>query len=179
MFLVLSRQDLARLSPALRAELQQLVFNRPEASYEEIDFPDWGGNESADPEFDPPHAAPWPDSSDKAGDSKRVIDINVDEARALVGNLSAKSIQTLRRFASDESVAFDSLVGPGNAYESLSDLKRSFVGAVNRRLRTVTRNRSAVLFRKVEGDAGLSITVRPMTAAALKQVMPTGSSEDS
>ncbi len=179
MFLVLSRQDLARLSPALRAELEQLLFSRPDADYEEIELPDWGDIERVDNGSDNPHLAPWPDTPVRAGYSKRVVDISVDEARALVGNLSAKSIQTLRQFAYDERVSFDSLVGPDNAYESLSDLKRSFVGAVNRRLRTVTRNRSAVLFRKIEEDAGFSIAVRPMTAAALKQVMLTGSSGDS
>ncbi len=171
MFLVLSRQDLARLSPELRTELEQLVFSKPAADYEEMEFPDWGGNENAYHEPDQTLAAPWSDSPHRSGDSKTVIDISVDEARALLGNLSAKSIETLRQFASGESVAFDSLVGPDNAYESLSDLKRSFVGAVNRRLRTVTRNRSAVLFRKTEGEAGVSITVRPMTAAALQQAM--------
>lgn len=171
MFLVLTKQDLARLSPELRAELQELIFSKKNADHEEIEFADWGIDDGADHETDREHSPPWPDSYEKSGEGKKVIDINVAEAKALIGNLSAKSIETLKQFASNESVSFDSLVGPGSAYESLSVLKRSFVGAVNRRLRTVTRNRSAVLFRKIEGENGLSIAVRPMTAAALQQAM--------
>ncbi len=172
MFLVLTMQDLARLSPELRAELKEFAFGRSDADYEELELPDWGISDGADLEAEHNLAPPWPDSTERSGDSKKVIDISAEEAKALLGNLSAKSIETLRKFASGESVAFDSLVGPGNAYENLSDLKRSFVGAVNRRLRTVTRNRSAVLFRKIDGEGGVSIAVRPMTAAALQQAMP-------
>jgi hypothetical protein len=177
-FLVLTKQDLARLSPELRAELQVLIFSKKNADHAEIEFADWGISDGTNHETDRENSPPWPDSSEKSGDGKKVIDISVEEAKALIGNLSDKSIATLKQFASSESVAFDSLVGPENAYESLSDLKRSFVGAVNRRLRTVTRNRSAVLFRKVEGENGLSIEVRPMTAAALKKAMSQETIED-
>ncbi len=171
MFLVLTKQDLARLSPELRAELQKLVFSNSDENHEEIDFADWGIADGTDYETDRELAPSWPESSERSGDSKKVIDISLEEAKALIGNLSAKSISTLKQFALNESVAFDALVGPNNTYESLNDLKRSFVGAVNRRLRTVTRNRTAVLFRKIEGENGLSIAVRPMTATALKQAM--------
>lgn len=40
----------------------------------------------------------------------------------------------------------------------------------NRRLRTVTRNRSAVLFRKIETDDGVGIAVKEQTAIALRNV---------
>lgn len=171
MFLLLTKQDLARLSPATRAELMEIAFGGADVFHEEIGIADWGIADAAYLVADGASVPPWPDSEERSGDSKRVIDISPEQAKALVGNLGAKSIETLKRFATGESVAFDSLVGPGNAYESLSDLKRSFVGAVNRRLRTVTRNRSAVLFRKVEGESGISIAVRPLTAAALRQAL--------
>ena len=170
MLLVLTQQDLARLSPELRAELKELAFGKSEADHDEFEFIGQEVTYRSDLESDSNDAPPWPESAGRSGDSKKVIDISVDEAKALLGNLSAKSIETLKQFASGEGIAFDSLVGPGNDYESLSDLKRSFVGAVNRRLRTVTRNRSAVLFRKTEEGDGVSIAVRPMTAASLTQV---------
>lgn len=170
MYLVLTRQDLARLSPELRAELKMLAFEKFEGGNEERVSEEMGMAVSHDPGIDWDYAPPWPEPSEKSGDNKRVIDIATDEAVALLGNLSAKSVETLKRFASGEGIPFDSLVGPENSYKDLSDLKRSFVGAVNRRLRTVTGNRSAVLFRKIEGDDGVSIAVRPVTAASLTQV---------
>lgn len=168
MFLVLTAQDLARLSPELRAELKELAFGKDNSGIEEDAF---GGVEALDvpwleAESD---AMRWSDMPEKSNDAKTVIDISEEEAKALLRNLSAKSIDTLRQFASGESILLDSLVGDGKPYESFSDLKRSFVGAVNRRLRTVTRNRSAVLFRRVDGTAGDSIALRPQTAAALKK----------
>ena len=177
MFLVLTTQDLARLSPQARAELKELSFGKSEAGHEELAFAELGITDSHDLGTDRDDAPPWPESSERSGADKRVIDISTDEAIALLGNLSPKSIQTLKQFASGEGIPFDSLVGPGNDYKSLSDLKRSFVGAVNRRLRTVTRNRSAVLFRKIEGGNGISIAVRPKTAAALMQALPSENSD--
>jgi hypothetical protein len=166
-FLVLTQQDLAQLSPELRAELQRLVFSSTgsdEGAFAVIETSDIPYQES---EHD--IELPWPEAPKKTGDAKAVIDISEDQARALLGNLSAKSVETLRLFSSGESVSLDSLVGEGKAYESFSDLKRSFVGAVNRRLRTVTRNRTAVLFRRVDGGNEDSIAVRPQAALALRQ----------
>ena len=175
MMLVLTKQDLARLSPEFRAELIELLFSRTESSYDELTPAGQGLAESLDQQVVWDDAPPWPELSESSGDNKIVSDINVDEAIALLGNLSAKSIETLKRFTSGEGVPLDSLVGPNKDYKNLNNLKRSFVGAVNRRLRTVTRNRSAVLFSKVEGSDGISITVRPMTAEALKQALPVAS----
>lgn len=177
MLLVLTKQDLAQLSPELRVELIKLLFSKSESSYDELTLAGLGLVDNLDQQSVWDDAPPWPELSERSGDNKRVIDISVDEGIALLGNLSAKSIETLKLFASGEAVPLDSLVGSGKDYKNLNNLKRSFVGAVNRRLRTVTRNRSAVLFSKVEGGDGVSITVRPMTAAALGQALSTKKGE--
>lgn len=169
MFLVLTQQDLALLSPELRAELQRLVFGSTDTNSDERAFASIAMSDIPYQESERDFEPPWPDATEKTGDAKAVIDISEDQARALLGNLSAKSVETLRLFSSGECVSLDSLVGDGKAYENFSDLKRSFVGAVNRRLRTVTRNRSAVLFRKVDGGKEDSIAVRPQAALALRQ----------
>lgn len=168
MMIVLSQKDLAKLSPHLRQELQQFLFggSPPEEIPEFLTEEEFGGIDFQEPNDD--LSIPWEGMPDPTGDAKVVVDISENQAKALVANLSSKSIDTLRLFASGEVVNLESLVGAEMAYASFADLKRSFVGAVNRRLRTVTRNRSAVLFRKVEGVEGVGIAVRPQTATALR-----------
>ena len=178
MHLVLTQEDLARLSPECRSELQLLFFGPASV---DSGIPLSSGidvTEMPSHEIERDFLPAWPDDFEKSGAAKTVVDLNALEARSLLANLSAKSVETLRLFASDDSVALDALVGTEKAYENLSDLKRSFVGAVNRRLRTVTRNRSAVLFRKVEGSTGISIAVRPRTAAALHLALSSANEKD-
>lgn len=106
--------------------------------------------------------------------AKRVIDITPEQAKELIANISEKSIETLKRFASGGAIALDDLFGEGKPYLNLSDLKRSFVGAVNRRLRTVTGNRQAVLFLTVKPSAtqiGTQISVRQATAISLSHAL--------
>ena len=177
MFLVLTMQDLAKLSPELKAELKEFAFGRDSRGLEEGVFEGIDARDVPWLDAEGDSAPPWPEAFEKLGDSKMVVDISENEARALLGNLSAKSIDTLRLFASGESVLLDSLVGEGRPYESFSELKRSFVGAVNRRLRTVTRNRSAVLFRRVDADRGNSIEMRPKAATALQKALTVTSLE--
>lgn len=171
MFLVLTERDLARLSPEFRAELHKLAFGA--ASFDTgVDLPERiAASEMPSDELERDYLPAWPEAFEKSGAAKTVIDLDAAEAQALLANLGAKSVETLKLFASGESVALDELVGANKPYETMSDLKRSFVGAVNRRLRTVTRNRSAVLLRKVEGSKGIAIAVRPKTAAALRQAL--------
>ncbi len=76
----------------------------------------------------------------------------------------------LKLFAPGRSIALDELIGEHKPYANMTDLKRSFVGAVNRRLRTVTGNRQAVLFLTVKPEATEStvqISVRTITAESL------------
>lgn len=105
--------------------------------------------------------------------AKRVIDITPEQAKNLIANISGKSIETLRRFVTGEPISLDDLFGDGKPYSNLSDLKRSFVGAVNRRLRTVTGNRQAVLFLTVKSDSqeNTQIAVRQTTATSLNDAL--------
>lgn len=106
----------------------------------------------------------------EAPQAKRVIDISPEQAKDLIANISDKSIETLRLFVTGEPIALDDLFGDNKPYSNLSDLKRSFVGAVNRRLRTVTGNRRAVLFLTVKSDnpeSDTQIAVRQATADSL------------
>jgi len=113
-------------------------------------------------------------SQETQAGTKRVIDITPEQAKDLIANISDKSIETLRRFATGDPIALDDLFGDGKSYSNLSDLKRSFVGAVNRRLRTVTGNRQAVLFLTVKSDSaelGGRIAVRPATTTSLRHAL--------
>jgi hypothetical protein len=100
---------------------------------------------------------------------KRVVNITTEQARELIANISEKSQKTLRLFAAAERVGLDELVGGDGPYKDMNDLKRSFVGAVNRRLRTVVGNRSVVLFGSDRDRR--RIRVLPLAAAALRHAM--------
>lgn len=101
--------------------------------------------------------------------TKTVIDISPEQARELIANVSEKSQEALRLFASGQPVLLEVLIGPSAPYRDLNDLKRSLVGAVNRRLRTVTENRSAVLFSSDRDKTRIRVT--PLSAAALRQAL--------
>jgi hypothetical protein len=172
MMMIINARDLARMSPSLRAELQKLMFG--DAANAQCSEEDWREDENI-AHFDfanegfPPEL--WIGSADEILETKSVIDITTEQAKSLLANLSAKSIETLKLFATEPTVRLDQLVGENYPYANFGELKRSFVGAVNRRLRTVTRNRMAVLFRKVATNiegGGDEIAVRPLTAAALR-----------
>lgn len=166
MMLTLSSDDFSRLSPACQQEIFALFGFRGDGS----DFLD-----DADIGFDGLDA--WEGLANEAGaaryDVKRVIDITSDQAKGLLANISEKSRQTLQHFVAGVPVALDDLVGDDKPYENMTDLKRSFVGAVTRRLRTVTRNRQASLFLKssltdATGEEQAAVSVRPATADALR-----------
>lgn len=170
MMLTITSEDFSRLSASCQRELLALL------GFREGDEND-DSNESIPYEDGYP---PLPDElhlfdrqsegSETSSAAKRVIDINADQARDLIANISDKSIETLRLFASGEPVLIDDLCGDDKTYSNLSDLKRSFVGAVNRRLRTVTGNRQAVLFLTVNSDSpqtATKIAVRQTSAVSL------------
>lgn len=164
MMLVLTDHDLARMPASLRRELQQFLLSSLENNEHDVQ------TEEYDVDDLPAYLESPPFAEQESDNAKQVIDISETQARALIANLSDKSIATLRRFAGQAAVPLKELLGDDKAYANFSDLKRSFVGAVNRRLRTVTRNRTAVLFRKtspedLNGQEG--VAVRPQTAAAL------------
>ena len=174
MMIVITKHDIARMSPALRAELLNLMFEQSEQWKPEIS----SNTGDSDDLYFPYPSEPIdfgldsepPDSSV----SKTVIEADMSDITRLISNLSEKSIETLKFFASTEPVAVEDLVGDEKPYASYIELKRSFVGPVNRRLRTVTKNRSAVLFRKVsENDDEIMIGVKQGTADAIRCVLLT------
>lgn len=173
MMLTITPEDFAKLSVSCQQELIGLLGFNADSNYVDSD-------ESMPFEFSPEQISGEEyfqstiESHEATSSAKQVIDITVADAKDLIANISEKSIETLRRFTTVEPVNVDDLIGEMRPYSNLSDLKRSFVGAVNRRLRTVTGNRRAVLFLTVstEGsESGARIAVRPQTAAALNKAM--------
>ena len=155
MMLVLSPHDFQKLSPACRSELLRLLMNAPgsaDATFfsesTEVD----GGIET----------------EEVVSEEKKVVSLTVAEAGDLLGNISDRSSQTLKHFALGQGVPLDDLVGQGKPYKNYVELKRSFVGAVNRRLRTVSGNRNAALFSS-DRDQTL-IKVKPKTAQSLRRI---------
>ena len=119
------------------------------------------------------HKPRHPVANDIAGD-KQVVDISNEQAQSLIANISEKSLETLKLFAYGKPIDINELVGVDKLYGNFNELKRSFVGAVNRRLRTVTGNRQAVLFSSVKSEAGeeeTRIRVKSRTATALRCIL--------
>lgn len=177
MMLTLTDKDLARMSPDLRNGLIQFMLEINHSN----DY--FYGHETTNntPDYEEFLASfdentfsePAPINSNKKGKKvKNVIEIDENQAKDLVSNLSDKSINTLKEFTTEAPVPLSNLVGKGKPYNSYVELKRSFVGPVNRRLRTVTKNRSAVLFLKVnENDDDARISVKRGTTHALKSAL--------
>lgn len=162
MMLVLSPNDIGRLSPSCRAELIALMMSSDADELEGDDrFPSGILDRVADREI----AAP---TADDVLEEKVVVDLSVDEARDLLANISDRSKETLKLFASGHPVALSSLIGTGGEYRDYSELKRSFVGAVNRRLRTVSGNRNAAFFSSDRDKTRIKTTSK--TALALRCV---------
>ena len=172
--LIITKQDLDKMSIELRNELMQLMFEPAGSEFDEAITDGLSISlEEHRKNYDSAPQATNYDLSDKSKktNKKTVIPINEIQAKELVANLSDKSIETLRVFTSDTPVKLDSLVGDGKPYASYNKLKRSFVGPVNRRLRTVTQNRTAVLFRKTgESEDDSEISVKEETISALKHI---------
>lgn len=168
MMITLTDHDINRLSLACRQEIQQLFFSRQSETFL-ADEDVFGFEASSD--FQPLDTRTYT-HDDVEHDTKRVVGINLDQAKGLVANISEKSLQTLQLFTSGTPVLVDTLVGVDKPYENLTDLKRSFVGAVTRRLRTVTRNKKASIFLREsilgnDGEEKVAISVRPATAESL------------
>lgn len=181
MMIMITPQDFSRLSASCRQELLSLLA--PSVSElppreDEMSMP------SMDPDpYGPMDAhlfAPLPPDDNafamrtfavEAADAgaKRVIDISIEQARELIANVSERSQDALKLFAAGPAVPLTTLVGPSAPYRDFNDLKRSLVGAVNRRLRTVTENRVAVLFSSDRDKTRIRIT--PLSAVALRQAL--------
>lgn len=168
MMIVVSPQDFKKLSRACQLELISLIgftVGNMEHPYDSL-----AGEAIADLYIQKPRHAV---ANDIVGD-KQVIDISNEHAQSLIANISGKSLETLKLFAQGDPIDLNELVGTDKLYENFNDLKRSFVGAVNRRLRTVTGNRLAVLFSTLKSKTGeeeTRIRVKPRTAAALRSAL--------
>ena len=183
MMLMISPEDFKQLSPACQQELLSLLTR--EASLGKTTPamddapPDWDADEFLAEEdasyaieapvalTEAPARAPTPDATE--GAHKQVLDISPATARDLIANISDKSLSVLTQFANGLPVTQSSLIGTDAPYRDLNELKRSLVGAVNRRLRTVTDNRAAVLFASSRDRQRIHIT--PRSAASLRQAM--------
>ena len=156
MMLVLSPHDFQKLSPACRSELLRLLMN---------------DRSSADAAFflsESTEADGGIETEEVVSEEKKVVSLTVAEAGDLLRNLSERSSQTLKHFAVGQPVPLEDLVGQGKPYKNYVELKRSFVGAVNRRLRTVSGNRNAALFSS-DRDQTL-IKVKLKTAQSLRRI---------
>ena len=162
MMLVISSNDMRRLSPACRSELMAFFMSS------DADEP--VGDDRFPPGIFEAHESGGDDgaatTADDVIEEKRVVDLTADEARDLVANISNRSHETLKLFASGLPVALSALIGPGCEYRDYNELKRSFVGAVNRRLRTVSGNRNAALFSSDRDKTRIKTTRQ--TALALR-----------
>jgi hypothetical protein len=170
MMIVVSPGDFKKLSRACQLELISMIgFSVADAEhpYDSLAIED---DAIADLYIQKPR---HPVANDIVGD-KQVIEISNEDAKSLIANISGKSLETLKLFALGEPVDLNELVGTDMPYENFNDLKRSFVGGVNRRLRTVTGNRLAVLFstvKSISGEEETKIRVKPRTASALRCVL--------
>ncbi len=154
--LVLSPHDFQKLSPACRSELLRLLTN------------DRGSDEAAFFHSESTEADGGTETEEVVSEEKKVVSLTVTEAGDLLGNIGERSRRTLQHFAVGQPVPLDDLVGQGKPYKNYVELKRSFVGAVNRRLRTVSGNRNAALFSS-DRDQTL-IKVKPKTAQSLRRI---------
>ena len=167
MMIVLTPDDFKKLSASCRQEVLSLLDHRGQS------FADEGNAYYGEDGDAPPNASlplrPGGLTSEDVLEEEHVVDLTVDQARELVANISAKSQQTLKRFAQGTPVALEELIGEGRDYRDVTELKRSLVGAVKRRLRTITANRLAVLFSSDRDKT--RIRIKPLAAASLRKVL--------
>ena len=165
MMITLTDADLARMPQELRNDLLKFVITP--IQHDEDLYPHDAPPEDLDKLMQEFHFPAEMLKAETKTKGKNVIDINIDQAKSLIANLSDKSIETLHLFTQKEAIQVSSLVGEGMAYKDYIELKRSFVGPVNRRLRTVTGNKTAVLFLK-EGEEEMA--VKEITADSLATI---------
>ena len=174
MMILINKHDLAKMSVELRNELMQLMFDPESNSSEDFytEIPDIGLEEHKMAYPEEQQYVPGESANSKGKNRKIVIGIDESQARDLIANLNDKSIETLKYFTTEDPVLIDTLVGKGKPYATFNELKRSFVGPVNRRLRTVTQNKMSVLFRQNEQDGDeVKISVKPETGSSLSKVL--------
>ncbi len=164
MQLLLTSDDFAKLSTVCQQELMQLftrgndlwATNSAPANFVELD-------------------------TGISHKNKSVVTISAEQATHLIANISKKSLDVLKQFAEERTIALDRLIGEGSPYRDQTDFKRSFIGAVTRRLRTVTGDRKATLFARSQRSEGIEskiyISIRAESAQSLRRATGTYSPE--
>jgi len=181
MMIVITQKDFSKLSTQCRRELSELFtscFAQTEhdesnmtevGSYIQGDHDEFAAGlfESGCEVLD----VPLVDAPRKTARKlqKTVAEVDVDQARLLVKNVSHRSKRALEWFVSGEWVSISDLVGPDKAYHNLVELKKSLIAGINRRLRTVTQNRTNVLFSSTPDRSAIRITQK--SADSLRQVL--------
>jgi len=179
MMILISKADFCRLSPACRQELLALLTSSGQLSQSDLNSYDSSGSGDGrtDLERSAPvtkgiisaHAPLVPVSKTRRNAKKRIVGLSVDQARRLIANVSLRSQNTLKLFVFGDWVRVDALIGPDKDYADLTVLKRSLIGGITRRLRTVTCDRDAVLF--VGNSDKSALCLWPVNADALRQAL--------
>ena len=85
MHLVLTQEDLAKLSPECRAELQLLFFRPASVDSGTPSMDGIDATEIPDQQSERDFLPAWPDDFEKSGAAKIVVDLDETEAQALLG----------------------------------------------------------------------------------------------
>lgn len=177
MMILISPADFCRLSPACQQELLALFTSSGQSSQSDLNRYDSLG--SGDGHTDLDRSAPASggatsalSQSAKVSKTRRkakkwIVELSVDQARQLIANVSQRSQTTLQLFVYGGWVRVDSLVGPDKNYPNMTVLKRSLIGGITRRLRTVIGNRDAALFTTNSDKSALRLW--PVNAGAIRQ----------
>ena len=177
MMISISPADFCRLSPACQQELLALFTSSGQSSQSDLNRYDSVGSGYGHTDLD--RSAPAPGGATSAlsqsakvtrthrNAKKRIVELSVDQARQLIENVSQRSQTTLQLFVYGGWVRVDSLVGPDKVYPELTVLKRSLIGGITRRLRTVTGDREAALF--VANPDKSAFCIWSVNACALRQ----------
>lgn len=181
MMILITPEDFSKLSMGCRQELLAVFTSYGASSShddmnatEEVGYFEGNYDDGAEGSFESggeilgvPRAEPLRKNSRNS--QKKIIRIDVDQARRLIENVSSRSIKVLEKFVLGEWVSISDLIGPDKDYRDLGELKKSLVGGVNRRLRTVTDDRAAVLFTSNQDRS--AIRIASTSAVSLRQVL--------
>ena len=165
MHVMLDATDMAKLSPDARAEIYRL-FAFADGPREVM-----AGIAAATSESQPK-------TSDT--DERGLINLTPALAAQLIKGVNSKSRGVLRWLAESPSQELELLFPQEPDYKDSASFKREFIGPVNRRLRTITNNRSAELFYIYMTDSKevdsaeyqeSFVYVSKQTAASLRSVL--------
>ncbi len=164
MYLVISSNDMRRLSSACRAELMTVLMSRLPV--------DADSNSGVEPDQldDQEKGVPVEVAADQAIGMLREVDLTVSQAQQLIDNVNPLFAQkSLKKFATGEQISKSKLFGPDGDYADAKEFGLKVVGAVNRRLRTITKIPNANLF--LPDSSNTKIFVSEKTAQALRVVL--------